>query len=101
MRTLLRLSPGRSALAWLFVGLLAVAAALRFHDLPGHSVWYDEVVVSNNSSGALSEVMLNTRSGNSSPILYSLALWAVQKVDVSAFSIRFLPALLEGGDTLR
>ena len=34
----------------------------------------------------------NTRHRNSSPILYPLALWAVQKVDVSAFSIRVLPA---------
>ena len=58
----------------------------------GHSVWYDEAVAANNSSGTLSEVIPNTRHRNSSPILYPLALWAVQKVDVSAFSIRILPA---------
>ena len=72
--------------------LLVVAAGLRFHDLSGKSVWYDEVVAANNSSGTLSEVVPNTRHRNSSPILYPLALWAVQKVDVSAFSIRVLPA---------
>ncbi len=72
--------------------LLVVAAGLRFYDLPGHEVWYDEAVAANNSRGSLSEVVHNTRHGNSSPILYPLALWAAQKVDISDFSIRFLPA---------
>ena len=74
------------------VVLLVVAAGLRFHDLPEKSVWYDEAVAAANSSGTLSEVVTKTRGRNSSPILYPLALWAVQKVDVSAFSIRVLPA---------
>ena len=74
------------------VVLLVVAAGLRFHDLSEHSVWYDEALAANNSSGALSEVIPNTRCCNSTPILYPLALWAVQKVDVSAFNIRVLPA---------
>ena len=86
-----RVSPERLALA-AFVCLLVVAAGLRFYTLPENSVWYDEVIAADNSSGALSEVVPNTRHGNSSPILYPLALWAVQKVDVSAFSIRVLPA---------
>ena len=92
MRTLRRISPGRLALAGLFVGLLVVAAGLRFYDLPGQSTSYDEAAASRNAGGALSEVIPNTRVSNSSPILYPLALWAVQKVDVSAFSIRLLPA---------
>ena len=72
--------------------LLVAAVGLRFHELSEKSVWYDEVVAADNSSGALSEVVPNTRHRNSSPILYPLALWAVQRVDVSAFSIRVLPA---------
>ena len=92
MRTLRRISPGRLALAGLFVGLLVVAAGLRFYDLPGQSTSYDEAAASRNAGGALSEVIPNTRVSNSSPILYPLALWAVQKVDVSAFSVRLLPA---------
>ena len=88
---LLRVSPERLALA-AFACLLLVAVGLRFYDLSGHSVWYNEIDAANNSSGALSEVVSNTRDNNSSPILYPLALWAVQKVDVSAFSIRVLPA---------
>ena len=74
------------------VVLLVVAAGLRFHDLSEHYVRDDEAVAANNSRGTLSEVVSNTRARNSSPILYPLALWAVQKVDVSAFSIRVLPA---------
>ena len=74
------------------VVLLVVAAGLRFHDLSEKSVWYDEAVAADNSSGTLSEVVTKTRYRNSSPILYPLALWAVQKVDVSDFSIRVLPA---------
>ena len=74
------------------VCLLVAAAGLRFHDLPETSLWYDEAVVANNSSGTLSEAVSNTRNRNSSPILYPLALWAIQKVDVSAFSVRVLPA---------
>ncbi len=72
--------------------LLIVAAGLRFYDLPGTSVSSDEAIASNNSSGALSEVIPGTNCCNTSPILYPLALWAVQKVDVSAFSLRVLPA---------
>ena len=75
------------------VVLLVVAAGLRFHDLPEKSLRHDEAVTANISSGALSEVIGGTRYGNSSPILYPLALYAVQKVDVSAFSVRVLPAL--------
>ncbi len=97
-----------------FVCLLIVAATLRFYDLPGNDLWFDEAVAANNSrgvlcqaaskcqpieavaannsSGTLPEVISGTRCCNSSPILYPLALWAVQKVDVSAFSVRVLPA---------
>ena len=86
----------RTAGSWFslaaFVCLLVVAGGLRFHDLSEKSLRHDEAVAANISRGALSEVIAGTRSGNSSPILYPLALWAVQKVDVSAFSIRVLPA---------
>ena len=82
----MRVSPERLALA-AFVCLLLVAAGLRFYDLSGHPVWYDEVIAANNSSGALSEVVPNIRRRSPSPILYPLALWAAQKVDISSFSV--------------
>ena len=86
-----RISRQRLVLA-AFVCLILLAVGLRFYDLPGKSVSYDEAIVSDNSSGSLSEVVPNTRSNNSSPILYPLALWVVQKADISTFSFRVLPA---------
>ena len=65
---------------------------MRFYDLPGDSIRPDEAIAANNSGGALSEVVPNTRYRNSSPILYPLALWAVQKVRSTPFSVRVLPA---------
>ena len=75
-----------------FVCLILLAAGLRFYDLPGDYLRGDEKAASYNSHGTLSKVVHNTRNRNSSPLLYPLALWAVKKVDVSAFSLRVLPA---------
>lgn len=72
--------------------LIVAAALLRFYDLAGNSVWYDEAVAALNSRGGLAEVLPNTRAFNSSPILYPLILWAAQAVESSAFSIRLVPA---------
>lgn len=74
------------------IGLLILAAGLRFYSLNADSLWHDELVVALNSRGSLAEVLANTRQNNSSPILYPLALYAVQKVESSTVSVRFLPA---------
>ena len=74
------------------VCLLVVAAALRFWDLPGNSLWYDEAVAANNSRGSLEEVLENTRIRNTSPILYPVVLYAVQNVESSSLSVRIVPA---------
>ena len=74
------------------VCLLVVAAALRFYDLPGNSITFDEAAAALNSRGTLAEVIDNTRERNSSPILYPLVLYAVQKVESSALSVRFVSA---------
>ena len=70
------------------VCLLVAAAALRFWGLPDEGLSYDEGRAANNSRGAFSEILPNTRYENSSPMLYPLALWAIQKVDSSPFSVR-------------
>ena len=75
------------------VCLLIVAAGLRFYNLSDGALWSDEAVAATNSWGALSDVLHNTRHNNSSPILYPLALYAVQKVEISPLSIRLLPAV--------
>ncbi len=72
--------------------LLTAAAALRFWMLPEYYLYSDEAIAANNASGSLADVIDNTRRRNSSPILYPLALWAVQLVERSAFSIRVMPA---------
>ena len=72
--------------------LLVVAAGLRFHDLSEKSLRHDEAATANYSRGALSEVISKTRCCSSSPILYPLILYAVQKVESTPFSIRVVPA---------
>lgn len=72
--------------------LLVVALATRFHGLSDHALSYDEAVAANNSRGTFAEVFWNTHHYNTSPILYPIALYAVQQVDGSAFSVRLLPA---------
>ena len=74
------------------VCLLIVATALRFYNLSENSLWFDEAKAAINSRGALSELVVNTRHENSSPILYPLALWAVQKAASTEFSVRLIPA---------
>ena len=72
--------------------LLIVAVALRFYELPEHSLWLDEAVAANNARGTFSETIANTRSRNSSPILYPLVLYMIQKVESSPFTVRVVPA---------
>ena len=74
------------------VCLLIAAAALRFYDLPGNSITFDEATAANNSRGSLSSVLARTRDSNTSPILYPLVLYAVQKVESSPLSVRIVPA---------
>ena len=74
------------------VCLLVVAAGLRFHDLSEHQLRFDEAITANQSNGAFSEIIPSIRCCNSLPILYSLVLFAVQKVESTIFSIRVVPA---------
>jgi|GEM_PF-1740196 hypothetical protein len=73
--------------------LLLVAASLRFHDLSQRSMWIDEAVAAINSQGSIAEMIDNTRSRNTSPIIYPLILHAIQKIDRSAESVRFPSAV--------
>ena len=75
------------------IGLLAVAAALRFYELGQLLAYRDEAIVALNSGGTLGEVLRETRGRNSSPLLYPFLLWAVQQIDQSPFSMRVVPAL--------
>ena len=74
------------------VCLLVAAAGPRFHDLAQRQLSFDEAATANYSRGTFSEVISNTRAHNSSPILYPLILYAVQKVESTIFSVRIVPA---------
>ena len=73
--------------------LLIVAAALRFYGISEYGLLYDEALAALNSKGSFAEVLDNTRERNSSPILYPIALWAVQQAASSNFSVRVMPAV--------
>ena len=77
------------------VCLLIVAGALRFYELGASSLWHDEAIAAVNSRGSLMEVIANAggRYSNTSPALYPVMLWVVQKAGESEFSARVLPAL--------
>ena len=74
--------------------LFIAAAALRFYDLSKNSMYRDEAISAVTSRGAISEVIANSRHyPHSSPILYPLALWAIQKAASTEFSVRLAPAI--------
>ena len=74
------------------VCLLIVAVSLRFYNLSESSLRFDEAKAALNAGGAIYDVVLYTRDESASPILYPLALWAVQKAASTDFSVRFMPA---------
>ena len=75
------------------VCLLIAAAALRFYDLSANSMYRDEAISAVTARGTISEVIANSRRyPHSSPILYPLALWAVQKAASTELSVRLVPA---------
>lgn len=77
-----------------FSALLLVAAIfLRFHDLADRSLWYDEIVAANNSSGTLTETLSNTQHKNSSPILYPVLLNIIESIDSSPAALRLPSAI--------
>ncbi len=75
------------------VGLLILAAALRFYDLPAQILSHDEAVTAEISKGTVLEVIRDTRRKSSSPILHPLLLYIVQTVDSSPLALRLPPAI--------
>ena len=88
------MASGVKARRWTIAGvcLLIAAVALRFYNLSESSLRFDEAKAALNAGGSLTGVLLHTRNENTSPILYPLALWAVQKAASTDFSVRLLPA---------
>lgn len=76
------------------VCLLVAAGALRFYGLGASSLWHDEAIAALISRGDLSEVVVNAGGhySNTSPALYPIMLWAVQKVSSAELSLRLASA---------
>ena len=74
------------------IALLLIAAWLRFDGLSHKALWYDEILAAENAGYTISDLLERTRERNSSPLLYPFILYFVQKLDVSAFSLRIVPA---------
>ena len=91
-----RAPDARRASRWAYgaavAAVLLLAAALRFHGLADRSFTYDEAVVALNTAGKFSEILGRTRAYGTAPILFPIALWAVQQVAATDFSVRFLSA---------
>ena len=80
--------------AWLCLVLCLIIAAVasRFHELAEFSLRHDEAMAFEISAVPLSELLQNINEWHSTPALYPLALWLAQKVEISTFSVRVLPA---------
>jgi 4-amino-4-deoxy-L-arabinose transferase-like glycosyltransferase len=72
----------------LAVIIVLLGAGLRLPGLGTRSLWFDEALAADNSRGTLAETVAQTRVNNSSPILYPLILYAVQKVGDGAVAVR-------------
>ena len=75
------------------LAVLLTAAALRFQDLGGQSLWYDEAVSVVVSRGSFGEIVENIRRDSTTAILVPLALRAVQSVEDSNAGLRLLSAV--------
>ena len=72
--------------------MVLIGVVLRFHGLGEPSLGGDEAVTAVNARGTFSELVANMHTRKSTPFLYPLLLWLVQKIEISKFSVRFLPA---------
>ena len=75
------------------VCLLVVAAVLRFYGITDVFLDADELRSALWSrQDTIAQVVERTRNGNTSPILYPLFLYVIQKVESSPLSVRMVPA---------
>lgn len=73
--------------------LIALAAALRFYDLGGSTLRYDEGALLEFVAGTWEETLESVKSYHSAPIGYPALLWVIQQLDVSVVSARIAPAV--------
>lgn len=72
----------------LAVMVILAGAGLRLPRIGTRSLWFDEALAADNSQGTLAETVAQTRANNSSPILYPMMLYVVEKVGHGAGLVR-------------
>ncbi|TYC51735.1 hypothetical protein FMN50_20945 [Rhodobacterales bacterium] len=78
----------------LLLVILAVAAALRIHDLDRTSLWYDEAVSWSQSTGSFGQLLSSVAADNYPP-LHNIILWSTMPlIGDSEFALRLPSALL-------
>src|SRR5271157_5106111 len=89
---LARRSTGRFFLiAALF--LLTIGTALRVYHLGDRSLWYDEALTANISRGTLIQMLEETRSHCSAPVVHPYILYLVERVGKGPVAVR-MPSVL-------
>jgi uncharacterized membrane protein len=68
--------------------LLTTGTALRVYHLGDRSLWFDEALTANMSRGTLSQMLEETRSRGSAPVVHTFILYLTQKVGKSAVAVR-------------
>lgn len=76
--------------------ILFGATVLRFWNLGGTSLWYDEAVYILNSQADLGQVIENTRYKNSSPVFLPVLLWLLNSLGLGGEFAMRLPSVLAG-----
>ena len=71
--------------------LILASAWLRFYGLTDHGPRGDELNLL-GMQGSFAEMLAFTRSYHGAPVLWPIGLWIIQKIDVSFFSLRVIPA---------
>ena len=72
--------------------LIALAAGLRFYDLDGSTMRYDEGALMDFVAGTWEEMLEYVERYHSAPIGYPAILWLIQQLDASVVSARIAPA---------
>ena len=86
--------PGYTRWYWAACILLTLfAAMLRFNNLGENGLSYDELSLAVHSRGDIESIIEQTRYRHNAPILHPLILAGVQEIEISPFSVRFIPAV--------
>jgi hypothetical protein len=73
--------------------LLLAGTALRLYHLGVRSLWFDEAVTANTSTGTLTQMLEETRERLTSAIVYPCILYVTEKASRTAWAVR-VPSML-------